>query len=281
MASAFHLLYPADYDKEKDTAFKDFSFIRSLQIDRMVVLIKESFRGFTDLSLENYFSTDTRVLEYRLQIVEDLLNNRELYDVFCKSVGIIFNLHDLRRALSSDFTKESALGSIRHLEMYQEIVNLFAGALNKAELHSEGLMQFKAHIDAITDSDDFKNLNTELAKMEMHFGDVKSVTIGVNLDENLRPKEAGIVSINNTPYHAGTIIDRLLKKKSENNFSLMSPFYPLVKGLHGEELKAMNYALSDSLHTVFAKSMRDFEPLIQNFYSENTLLFISLLDEIP
>ena len=280
MASAFHLLYPADYDKEKDIAFKDFSFIRSLQIDRMVVLIKESFRGFTDLSLENYFSTDTRVLEYRLQIVEDLLNNRELYDVFCKSVGIIFNLHDLRRALSSDFTKESALGSIRHLEMYQEIVNLFAGALNKAELHSEGLMQFKAHIDAITDSDDFKNLNTELAKMEMHFGDVKSVTIGVNLDENLRPKEAGIVSINNTPYHAGTIIDRLLKKKSENNFSLMSPFYPLVKGLHGEELKAMNYALSDSLHTVFAKSMRDFEPLIQNFYSENTSLFISLLDEI-
>ena len=272
MASAFHLLYPADYDKEKDTAFKDFSFIRSLQIDRMVVLIKESFRGFTDLSLENYFSTDTRVLEYRLQIVEDLLNNRELYDVFCKSVGIIFNLHDLRRALSSDFTKESALGSIRHLEMYQEIVNLFAGALNKAELHSEGLKQFKAHIDAITDSDDFKNLNTELAKMEMHFGDVKSVTIGVNLDENLRPKEAGIVSINNTPYHAGTIIDRLLKKKSENNFSLMSPFYPLVKGLHGEELKAMNYALSDSLHTVFAKSMRDFEPLIQNFYSENTIV---------
>lgn len=59
MASAFHLLYPADYDKEKDIAFKDFSFIRSLQIDRMVVLIKESFRGFTDLSLENYFSADT------------------------------------------------------------------------------------------------------------------------------------------------------------------------------------------------------------------------------
>ena len=280
MASTFHLLYPADYEKENDIPFKDFGFIRSLQIDRMVVLIKESFRGFTDLSLENYFSTDTRVLEYRLQIVEDLLNNKELYEVFCKAVGIIFNLHDLRRALSSDFTKESALGSIRHLEMYQEIVNLFAGALNKAVLHSEGLRQFKAHMDAITDSDDFKNLNTELAKMEMYFGDVKSVTIGVNLDENLRPKEAGIVSINNTPYHAGTIIDRLLKKKSENNFSLMSPFYPLVKGLHGEELKAMNYALSDSLHTVFAKSMRDFEPLIQNFYSENTSLFISLLDEI-
>ena len=280
MNQTFHLLYPVDYDREKDIPFKDFGFIRSLQIDRMVVLIKESFRGFTDLSLENYFTTDTSVLKYRLEIVEDLLNNKALYDVLCKSVGIIFNLHDLRRALSSDFTKEAALGSIRHLEMYQEIVKLFSNALSKAELHSEGLQQLKFLIDGITESDDFKNLDTELSKMEMYFGDVKSVTIGVNLDENLRPKEAGIVSINNTPYHAGTIIDRLLKKKTAESFSLMSPFYPLVKGLHGEELKAMNYALSDSLHTVFAKSMRDFEPLVQNYYSENTSLFISLLDEI-
>ena len=150
MSQTFHLLYPEDYDKEKDIPFKDFSFIRSLQIDRMVVLIKESFRGFTDLSLENYFSTDTGVLKYRLEIVEDLLNNRPLYEVFCKSVGIIFNLHDLRRALSSDFTKEAALGSIRHLEMYQEIVKLFANALSNAKLHSEGLLQLKSLIDAIT-----------------------------------------------------------------------------------------------------------------------------------
>ena len=33
-----------------------------LKIDSMVVLIKESYRGFADLSLENYFSTDEQVL---------------------------------------------------------------------------------------------------------------------------------------------------------------------------------------------------------------------------
>ena len=280
MQQDFHLLYPEGYDREKEVPMKDFQFIRSLQIDRMVVLIKESFRGFTDLSLENYFSTDTMVLQYRLEIVEDLLNNKELYQVFCRSVAIIYNLHDLRRALSSDFTKESALGSIRHLEMYQEIVNLFAAALAKAQLHSDGLLRFKACVDEIAKSDDFQNLDKELARMEIHFGDVKSITIGLNLDENLRPKEAGIVSINNTPYHAGTIMEKLLRKKSADSFSLMSPLYPLVRGLHGEELKAINYALSDSLHTIYSKSMRDFEPLVQNYYSENTALFISLLDEI-
>ena len=35
------------------------------------------------------------------------------------------------------------LRSVRYLEMYQEIVNLFADALEKAEIHSEGMQNFK------------------------------------------------------------------------------------------------------------------------------------------
>ena len=35
---------------------KDFGFIDSLKIDSMVILIKESYRGFADLELDNFFS---------------------------------------------------------------------------------------------------------------------------------------------------------------------------------------------------------------------------------
>lgn len=43
--------------------------------------------------------------------------------------------------------------------------------------------------------------------MEVNFGYVKSITIGVNLDENLRPKESGILSVNKTSFQQGTVMD--------------------------------------------------------------------------
>lgn len=54
MQTNFHLLYPPEYDRTTEQPMKDFGFIESLKIDSMAVLIKESYRGFADLSLENY-----------------------------------------------------------------------------------------------------------------------------------------------------------------------------------------------------------------------------------
>ena len=117
MQQNFRLIYPLDYDVSSENPMKDFQFIRTLQIDDMVVLKKESYRGFADLTLEKFFTTDPEVLEYRLSIVEDLVENPGLYEVFCKSVSFIYNINDMRRVLNSDFTMDSALGSVRYLEM--------------------------------------------------------------------------------------------------------------------------------------------------------------------
>ena len=116
--------------------------------------------------------------------------------------------------------------------------------------------------------------------MECNFGHIKSVTIGLNLDENLRPKQAGILSVNEELFRPGTIMDRLLKRDSWDDKCMMSPLYPLTKGLHGEELRAMNHSMNYALYTIFSKSLRDFEPLTQNYYCEKTALFLSLLDDI-
>lgn len=280
MQEDFHLLYPPGYDRTSEIPMKDFKFIHALQIDEMVVLIKESYRSFHDLALENFFTTDTAVLDYRLSIVEDLVENPGLYQIFCSSITIIHNIYDLRRAVSSDFTLESALSSIRYLEMYQEIVNLFAEGLKGTRLHSEGMKLFREQIESITESSEYQTLGTELSKMETRFGDIKSVTVGINLDETLRAKEAGVISIENKYYREGSIMDRLLKKDPKDSYSLISPLYPLSKGLHGEELKALNYSIRASLNTIYMKSIRSFEPLIQKYYSVNTSLFVALLDDI-
>ena len=146
MASQISLLYPPGYDRRTETPMKDFKFIKALQIDSMQVLIRDSHRGVADLDLSSFFSTDPRVLEYRLAVVEDLIENKDLYEVFCKAVNVIYDLSDLRRAWASDFTVETALGAVRYMEMYQEIVNLFADAFKSIQVQSEGMKYFKQQI---------------------------------------------------------------------------------------------------------------------------------------
>lgn len=52
---------------------------------------------------------------------------------------MIYNINDMRRAMSSEFTIDSSLRSVRYLELYVEIVTLFADNLSQAALQSEGM----------------------------------------------------------------------------------------------------------------------------------------------
>lgn len=280
MTDNFQLLYPPGYKRNKQTSLKNYDFIKALQLEDMVVLINQNYLGLTNISLKDYFSTDPEVLNYRLSIVEDLVENPTLYDIFCKAISTIRNIKDLFCVMSSDFSVDTSLSSIRHLEMYLEIVNLFADGFRNLELRSEGMQFFREQIMTIANSDDFRNLSSELAKTQTSFGNIKSVTLGVNLDETLSIREAGVISIEEKHFHAGTIIEKLLKKNPKDSFSLISPLYPVMRGLHGEELKAFNTSLKSALTTIYSKSIHSFEPLVQKYYNANTTFFISLLDDI-
>lgn len=159
-------------------------------------------------------------------------------------------------------------------------MDLFAEGFESITPASQGLASFRSEILNIYHGEEYTSLRHELEQMEIHFGSLKSVTIGVNLDENMCIKEAGLISVNDTPFHAGTLMEKLLKKNPLDSHALISSLYPLTKGLHGEELKAFNYAIQSSLKTVFNKSLRDFEPVIQKYFGVNTSGFTSLLDDI-
>jgi len=70
MQPDFRLLYPAGYNMTTKKGMTDYGFIRSLQLDDMILFVKESFRGINDLSLEDFFTTDEKILQYRLAVAE-------------------------------------------------------------------------------------------------------------------------------------------------------------------------------------------------------------------
>lgn len=104
--------------------------------------------------------------------------------------------------MSSEFTIDSSLRSVRYLELYVEIVTLFADNLSQAALQSEGMKNFQKEINGIAQSSEFQTLSSELSKMETNFGYLKSVTLGINLDGNLCPMEPDILQPKCSPASA-------------------------------------------------------------------------------
>lgn len=276
------LLYPEHYTEERrrQCRMKDYGFIKELQLEMMVVLIKNSCRGDTNLNLEDYFTTDTEVLRYRLDVVEDMIEHRQFYEIFLKVIPVIQNISDLYRAMNSDFSIEAALGAIRYLEMYIEVVELFKSGILHVDACSKGIRALQDKVRRVAGSAEYKSLKEELGKTETNFGLVKSVTFGVNLDETLRVRDAGIVSINMEPFHSGTIMDKLLKKTDKDSFSCITPLFPVNKGLHMGDLKAVETSTRSALNTIFARTIKSFEPAVQKYFAVNTSWFIKLLEDI-
>lgn len=279
---SFSLLYPDGYtNQEKDRhQMKNYDFIQALQIDDMITLPKsEYFGGTSDLS--RYFTTDTQVLKYRLDIVGDIVSDKAVYDVFMKAIPIIQNISELRKILSRDFSVESSLSSIRILEMYEEIVDLFYGGLKEAAFKSEGLKRFRQKLEEIVGGEEYQNLKSDLPKMQMNFGALKSVTVGINLDELLQAKEAGVIEINKEPFKSGDLMVKLLKKpKKKDSFLGLTPMIGLYRNLHQAEQASINQSIQIALTSVFHKAIRQFEPLVQKYFSASTAFFVQLLDDL-
>lgn len=259
---------------------KDYTFIKELQLEMMVVLIKNSYRGDMNIKLEDYFTADPEVLRHRLDVVKDLVEHKTLYDTFVEAIPIIRNISDAYRAMNSDFSIESALGAARYLEMYIEIVELFEKGILHADAESKGILALQSRIKDVIQSGEYLSLKAELQDTGTNFGLVKSVTLGVNLDEILRVKDAGIVSINSEPYHSGTVMDKLLRKTGKDSFSCITPLIPIHKGMHIGDIKALESGVRSALNTVFIKALKSFEPVIQKYFSVNTSWFVQLLDDI-
>ena len=161
----FSLLYPEGYtneDKEQHQ-MKNYDFIQALTIDDMIILPKSEYLGGTS-DLSGYFTTDTKVLRYRLDIVSDLVEHKETYDIFMKAIPIIQNISELRKIMSRDFTVESSLSSIRILEMYEEIVDLFYDGLKNCTFQSEGMHRFQQKLQEIAEGEEYRNLKSDLGK---------------------------------------------------------------------------------------------------------------------
>lgn len=156
---------------------------------------------------------DTEVASYRCGVFEDFLNHKELRDAMEELVPRLADLRDIER-----FQKDqegSALWSLvnrlREIDEYVNCITSLKDTLEKLDIQSDGIKRLRELVTEIDRESGFEELRADMDETFDKIKKLKSITIGVNLDDLLRPKTAGIVSLNDTEFRDSGLMRRFMR----------------------------------------------------------------------
>jgi DNA mismatch repair protein MutS len=232
----------------------------------------------------SFYTCDPDVILYRQDTFEDMIDNPELSHILLKMIPLLNDITELRRMGSdSAASTEAYLYSITEVELYTSLLDLLRDNLiplaNKFK--STAFRRFAERINTLTGSEYYKNLNNQLKELTSRVREIKSVTIGVNFDSQLRASKAGVLSINNEYFKSGELLDKMLRLDFKNDdMTCIAPLIPFKKGQSDNQQNAFANAFNGAINDVFRQSIRSWKKVIQHYVLENTDFLIRLMPEI-
>jgi DNA mismatch repair ATPase MutS len=284
MKKALSLLYPADSADAQVQSEMDCGFLEKLKMADLVTLSARRSTPWRsrNLELRRFLTSDAAVIRHRLDVLEDLLNNPELCSTFADVLPLIDDLIEIGSAKIEASDVTACLFAASELELYVDCTDSLYRALNNAKaLNSAGLRDLFGLVGGIHDSAEYSSMKEKLSKMMASVRAIRSITIGVNLDAQLRSVEAGVVSVNSQPFRSGDLIDRLLRLDvADDGYRCITPLMPYGYNTSDPSAVALNSGINRAIDTIFRSSVQKWRPLIRRYLTENIGYLRGLGDEI-
>ena len=219
----FSLLYPTGKHPDYQTLSDDTC--RNLSLEHIIqhVTPNNAERNMIKRMMTQ-IECDPDVIRFRCDIFEDIIRFPELRN---KMKDLLEQL-DFMKSIGGNFVEENAssiwplVNRLRELEVYIDCITKITETLPQYPVKSEGLKQLRDYVSTVYNDSGFKFLSEDIKELLTETDEIKSITLGVNLDSMLRPVEVGIMSINKERIeHSG-----IMKK-----FNKFIEFLPLVGDL--------------------------------------------------
>lgn len=254
---------------------------------------------------------DCGVIEYRRDIFEDFLNFPKLREDL---TALLLKLKDLREI--ERFQKDTEASSLwqlinrlRELDGYTDCITAIKESLESLDIKSEGLLTLRKMVQDIYSDNGFTELKADITEMFTMVRNIRSITLGVNLDDLLRPKTVGVISINDKAFtdtgllkkfmnfasnqselHHGTDVSGFLHYHPQNpstvSFGMGSAVVGAQQELHSVATSGLTGAdpLSDALKKVVTdilkRTVNNLKSTLNKYVGNSGYTFITLMPEI-
>ncbi len=278
----FSLLYPDGKTQQEHLAGVNVPDIDMYTLQELGML---EFFDPKSAPAADYFTTDPAVITYRKQTFTDLLSNPTLTETLQKLVPVLQDITELRRLEADNGEGDTAsyLSSMTEIELYITCVDILHKGMTAVRDNLRGTA-FKRLCDCVielAESDYYRELNEKLTELTRRVREIRSVTIGVNLDAQLRPAQAGVLSINARPFQSGEVLDKILRLNfKEDEYTCIAQLVPFGKKQTENQKTALTLAFNSAINDVYRSSLRSWKKIVQMYVLENTDFLLGLMPEI-
>lgn len=152
---------------------------------------------------------DAGVATYRQQIFADILLLPELRNTMLQLFDRIQFMKDFS-TMHKTCDEELGLWHLFHrldeLDDYIKIVEAMRDCLSDERIRSDGLIRLREYITGVYEDACFAEMKRDIAALKMEASNVRSVTLGVNLNERFEAVSIGLVSVNKKAFKKSNIV---------------------------------------------------------------------------
>ncbi len=169
------------------------------------------------MNVMRLFSDNPDLARFRSDVFEDILKNREMRSSI---VDILDKINFLREfgSFKHDHDHEPQVWDLLHrlgeLEDYIKSIEALSKCLSGADIQSDGLKSLRDFVKKLYDDNGFGELKKDISELRATTQNLKSVTVGINLNERFEAEGIGIISLNNKPFTKSGIISNFIDKVS-------------------------------------------------------------------
>ncbi len=211
-----------DYTQLSDVAVHDLGFDAICE----QLSDKEPERRMI-LRIMSRMTPDPYVAKYRGDIFDDIMKYPDMRNRMLEILNEVKFLKEFG-SFKRDYDETAGAWDLIHrldeINDYIKSVEAIQSCLDGVELSAQGLLDLREYVQHIYTDSGFEELKKDISNLKATTDSLKSVTVGINLNDRFEAESIGLVSINDKPYTRSNIVgnfcDMLISrtsKKKENS----------------------------------------------------------------
>lgn len=276
----FSLIYPSGEAIRRHLSGKDVPNIDMYELEELGL---DEIFNLRSSRLCEHLTTDAETLKYRMETFSDMLENEQIGKMLLRLIPVLNDILELRRLTSDSADPNDYLSSITEIELYISGINILHSGLKQAKggIKSRAFSSLYEKITELAESEYYAELNRKLEELTKRVREIKSITVGVNLDAQLRPVSAGVLSINPEKFKSGDVIEKILKMNFKGDeYTCIADLVPFSRDSSSNQRTALSNAFHSAINDVYRQSLKSWKKIVQSYVLDNTEFLLNLLPEI-
>ena len=158
-------------------------------------------------------TADPQVAAFRSDVFEDVLRHPEIRERLMKLLDKVKMFYDYGVVNRHEGDETSIWDLMHRLEEYHDYiltVEAIRECLSDKDLVSEGLTALRDAVDQIYRDRGFEALRRDVEEMRVAASDIRSLTVGINVNERFEAVSLGLVSVNAKPFTRSNLLKNFL-----------------------------------------------------------------------